>query len=100
MAGQVGTGAEALVVFPPLVAILMFLVCQAGWGWGDGQIVADLQKLEGLGSQMGRWGGGLGGSHQAEAAVRVPSVAAVQALAGPQAPRPAGSRAQTVQNLT
>lgn len=28
-------------------------------------------------------GGGLGGSHQAEAAVGVPSVAAVQALTGP-----------------
>lgn len=31
MAGQqVGTGAEALVVFHHLVAILIFLVCQAG----------------------------------------------------------------------
>lgn len=45
-------------------------------------------------------GGGLGGSHQAEAAVWVPSVAAVQALAGPQAACPTGSHAQTVQNLT
>lgn len=49
-----------------------------------------------------RWasGGELGGSHQAEAALRVPSVAAVQALAGPQAACPAGSHTQTVQNLT
>lgn len=43
MVGQkAGTGAEALVVSHLLVAILVFLLCQAGRGeWGDGQ-VADL----------------------------------------------------------
>lgn len=58
--------------------------------------------LEKADKSDGLWAGGLDGgwgSHQAEAAVCVLSVTAVQALAGPQATCPAGSQAQTVQNL-
>lgn len=74
-----GTGAGALEVCRHLLANSIFRVCQAGWGWE----MADCWPLDEAGAgrldgQMGRdWGAGEWGSHQAEAAVQVLSVAAV-----------------------
>ena len=127
ISGLASEGSWEVGCFEELVASEGCGVCRGGRpterdrGWGPGGFSSSACHLDLPGMSgwvgMGRWarcwplneggagrldeqmGQGWGGSHQAEAAVQVPSVAAVQTLAWPQAAVPGVSHAQTIQNL-